>query len=54
LKKGTGKPVDETETRVPPIIDRSLEIVLDLERQFIKAGINMPVGGSLLMIARKR
>ncbi|HEY9723376.1 MAG TPA: class I SAM-dependent methyltransferase [Oscillatoriaceae cyanobacterium] len=34
-------------------VDRSLERVLDLERWFIRLGVRWPLGGSLLLVARK-
>lgn len=41
------------ELRMGRLTNLLLERVLDVERAVISAGINMPLGGSLLMIARK-
>jgi SAM-dependent methyltransferase len=37
---------------LPPLIDRSLELVLDLERKLIGAGLRLPLGGSQVIVAR--
>ena len=42
-----------TELRLPSLINRLFEGVMGLERQLIRLGIKLPVGGSQLMIARK-
>jgi len=34
-------------------VNRGLERVLDLERKAIQAGLDLPVGGSRLLVARK-
>ncbi len=39
--------------RVPRAIDLALRPVMALERWLIKAGIDLPIGGSLLVVARK-
>lgn len=41
------------EFRISPALNRALERVLDLERKAIEAGLNLPVGGSRLLVARK-
>lgn len=38
---------------IPPILDALLEQVLSWERACIRAGVNLPVGGSRLLIAKK-
>jgi SAM-dependent methyltransferase len=42
-----------SELRLPGFINRSFEGVMDLERLLIRSGIRFPVGGSLLLSARK-
>jgi SAM-dependent methyltransferase len=44
---------DAGELQLPPVLNRTFEAVMDLERQLIRAGIRFPVGGSLLLIAKK-
>ncbi|NOR20760.1 MAG: methyltransferase domain-containing protein [Xanthomonadales bacterium] len=41
------------ELQLPGLINRIFEVVMNLERQLIRLGIRFPVGGSLLLIARK-
>jgi SAM-dependent methyltransferase len=41
------------ELRIAPWLNRILEGALDAERALIKAGLNLPVGGSLLLVARR-
>jgi len=41
------------ELRVAPWLNRALEKVLDFERMLIRAGLALPVGGSLLLVARR-
>ncbi|MDD5389279.1 MAG: class I SAM-dependent methyltransferase [Gallionellaceae bacterium] len=41
------------ELRLPNLINWAFESVMYLERQLIRLGIRFPVGGSLLLIARK-
>ena len=52
------KPVEEIEVRdeltLPPLVNRVFEGVMALERSLIKAGLDLPVGGSRLIVARKR
>jgi SAM-dependent methyltransferase len=47
----TYDPLDEL--RIPPWLNAVLERVLDLERLLIRAGLALPAGGSLLVVARK-
>lgn len=42
-----------SEFKISPFINTVLEKCLDIERAFIKWGLPLPVGGSLLLIARK-
>lgn len=42
-----------SELRIAPWLNWTLEQALDLERWLIRAGINLPVGGSLLVVARR-
>jgi SAM-dependent methyltransferase len=42
------------ELKIGGIANKVLEKTLDLERALIRLGINLPAGGSLLLIARKR
>lgn len=41
------------ELRVAPWLNWTLEKVLDAERALIRAGVGLPAGGSLLVVARK-
>lgn len=41
------------ELRLPAFVNRFFEAVMTLERQLVRLGIRFPIGGSLLMIARK-
>lgn len=41
------------ELRIAPWLNWTLEQALELERLLIRAGINFPVGGSLLVVARR-
>ena len=41
------------ELRLSRPLDLSLERVMDLERTLIRAGVSLPVGGSLLVVARR-
>jgi SAM-dependent methyltransferase len=41
------------ELRVAPWLNRGLEAILGIERALIRAGISLPAGGSLLLVARK-
>jgi hypothetical protein len=42
-----------SEFRLPILINRSFEGIMDAERLFIRLGARFPVGGSLLLIALK-
>ncbi len=42
------------ELTLPRWIDRTLEAVMAFERGVIRAGVSWPIGGSLLMVGRKR
>jgi hypothetical protein len=44
---------DMAEFRIGHLLNGCLENLLSLERWLIRAGISFPVGGSLLMMARK-
>jgi SAM-dependent methyltransferase len=41
------------ELRLPTLINRAFEGVMNLERQLIRLGMRFPAGGSLLLIARR-
>lgn len=41
------------ELRIAPWLNWTLEKVLDAERLLIKAGVSLPMGGSLLLVARR-
>lgn len=41
------------ELRISPLLNRSLEMVMDAEIAMIRCGMNFPVGGSRLLVARK-
>jgi SAM-dependent methyltransferase len=43
-----------SEFRISPRVNRALERVLDLERKAIQTGFDFPVGGSRLLVARKK
>ena len=50
-----GKEFDPTsELRINSLMNASLEKILDLERSLIRGGLSFPVGGSLLLIARRQ
>lgn len=42
------------ELRIAPWLNRALEQALDAERWLIRAGVPLPAGGSLLVVARRR
>jgi SAM-dependent methyltransferase len=44
-------PMDEF--HISPFLNRLLEIVLDSERSVIRAGLDLPIGGSRLIVAKK-
>jgi len=41
------------ELRLGSVLNGALKAVLDVEVALVRAGANLPVGGSLMMIARK-
>lgn len=41
------------ELNLPTLINRVFEVVMNIERLFVRSGMRFPAGGSLLMIARK-
>ncbi len=41
------------ELKIPPWLNWPLEKVLDIERALIRAGLSLPMGGSLLLVARR-
>jgi len=43
-----------SEFRINSLMNTSFERILDLERRLIRGGLSLPVGGSLLLIARRR
>ena len=43
----------DAELALPPLVDRGLERVLNVERWLIRHGVRFPFGGSLLVAARK-
>lgn len=53
-QKSSAKEVDATsEFRISPWLNRVLEIILGVEIHMIRHGINFPLGGSRLIVARK-
>lgn len=48
-----GRPFELDEFRINPHINRLLEKILAVERGGIRAGLNLPVGGSRLVVARR-
>lgn len=43
-----------SEFQINPLLDRTLEKILDGERLLINAGVSFPAGGSLLLVARRK
>lgn len=43
-----------SEFRIGPLMNATLEKVLDGERALIRAGLSLPFGGSLLLVARRK
>ena len=41
------------EFNINPLVDTTLEKILDGERAMIRAGVSFPAGGSLLLVARR-
>jgi len=53
--KQRNKPVDPSaEYNISPILNRTLERILDAERTAIRSGLSFPAGGSLLLMARRK
>jgi len=53
-QKKSKEPVDElAELKISGLANTALEKVLDFERWLIRLGLNFPVGGSLLAVAKK-
>ncbi len=52
-KKRSAKDVDQSEFNLPETINSLFERTIDLERQLVKAGLNLPLGGSILLVAFK-
>lgn len=49
-----GTEPDDAELNPGRLVNGALERVLDVERGIIRAGLSLPAGGSLLVVARKR
>jgi len=50
----SSKPFDpNSEFAIVPFVNTALEKILDSERTFIRAGVSLPAGGSLLLVARR-
>lgn len=43
----------EAELRINPALDRVLELAMRFEQAFIRRGVSLPAGGSLLVVAEK-
>jgi hypothetical protein len=41
------------ELKIGRSLNKVLEKIMDIERFFIRTGISLPIGGSLLLVARK-
>jgi SAM-dependent methyltransferase len=55
LRPRTGSTYDfRREFQRAPVLDRALEGVMSAEQGLIRAGISLPFGGSLLLVARSR
>ena len=53
-KRSKGRNFDPLdELRIGGLVNSALEAALDIERAFIRLGGSLPVGGSLLLVARK-
>lgn len=52
-KGGANKADVMAEFKISPWLNRSLEVVMDAEIAMIQKGINFPIGGSRLIVARK-
>jgi hypothetical protein len=54
-KKTANKGVDtKAELNISPWLNRAFELVLAAETRMIRGGMDFPVGGSRLLVARKR
>lgn len=53
LKTRSSEYNPEDEFKINNVINRLFTKVLSLEQRFVQMGVNMPVGGSLLLIAKK-
>ncbi len=42
------------ELHLPALVNRAFEVAMTLERLLIESGLRLPVGGSLLLVARKQ
>jgi SAM-dependent methyltransferase len=49
----SGEELDTSEITAGPLVNATLERILDVERMMIRAGLSLPAGGSLLMVARR-
>jgi len=49
----SGAAPDNSEVSPPRLINAAFERILDVERTIIRAGLSLPAGGSLLMVARR-
>lgn len=52
-KKDARKLNDATELHIKPFINWVLGVICSIERRMIKSGVYFPIGGSLLVVARK-
>lgn len=52
-KRGQPQGDPMAELRLSAPLNRIFEVIMDLERQIIQIGVRFPLGGSLLLIARK-
>jgi SAM-dependent methyltransferase len=43
----------EAELRISPLLDRLLEVAMHVEHSWIRRGVSLPAGGSLLIVAEK-
>ena len=54
LSRRRGSAPPEAELALPPLLDRTFDRVMALERAMIRAGLRLPAGGSLLAVATRR
>ena len=52
-KRGTPQDDPMAELRMPALLNRIFEVIMDLERRIIQIGVRFALGGSRLLIARK-